>query len=208
MNRAPKPAHQHGFTLLEVMVAILLMTLVSLIAWRGLDSVTRTDRHLRDDTEKTESLLRALNQMERDVLLRASVELREPVIGEDASLKPETPAALSVRSADKRHFRLDVIRSAATPEDGLQRVRWWLDNKTLYRAAAIASDRYPLPAPGDGIAVLDGIVDVRLRVWKDGRGWQSPDSHKEDNPQGLEVILTRQTDQGEERYRKVLGPLE
>lgn len=35
---------QSGFTLLEVMVAILLMIIVSLIAWRGLESMTRTDR--------------------------------------------------------------------------------------------------------------------------------------------------------------------
>ncbi len=47
---------QQGFTLIEVMVAILLMAVVSLIAWKGLDSVTRAD-----------SLLRALNQMQRDV---------------------------------------------------------------------------------------------------------------------------------------------
>ena len=30
---------QQGFTLIEVMVAIMLMALVSLIAWRGLDSI-------------------------------------------------------------------------------------------------------------------------------------------------------------------------
>lgn len=32
---------QSGFTLLEVMVAILLMIIVSLIAWRGLESIDR-----------------------------------------------------------------------------------------------------------------------------------------------------------------------
>jgi prepilin-type N-terminal cleavage/methylation domain-containing protein len=31
---------QEGFTLIEVMVAIMLMAIVSLIAWRGLDSVS------------------------------------------------------------------------------------------------------------------------------------------------------------------------
>jgi len=38
---------QQGFTLIEVMVAILLMAVVSLIAWKGLDSVTRADSHLQ-----------------------------------------------------------------------------------------------------------------------------------------------------------------
>ncbi len=68
--------HHRGFTLLEVMVAILLMSIVSLIAWRGLDSVTRTDARLRENTEQTESLLRAFNQLERDMALRASIECR------------------------------------------------------------------------------------------------------------------------------------
>lgn len=56
-------ASQKGFTLIEVMVAIMLMALVSLIAWRGLDSVTRADQHLQASTEQTEALLRALKAM-------------------------------------------------------------------------------------------------------------------------------------------------
>ena len=60
---------QQGFTLIEVMVAIMLMAVVSLIAWRGLDSVTRADQHLQASTEQTEALLRALNQLQRDVSL-------------------------------------------------------------------------------------------------------------------------------------------
>ena len=43
--------NQQGFTLIEVMVAILLMAVVSLIAWRGLDSVTRADSHLQASSE-------------------------------------------------------------------------------------------------------------------------------------------------------------
>ena len=61
---------QRGFTLIEVMVAIMLMALVSMIAWRGLDSVTRADQHLQASTEQTE------------VLLRAALERREHRRGE------------------------------------------------------------------------------------------------------------------------------
>lgn len=135
-----KPAQQ-GFTLIEVMVAIMLMAVVSLIAWRGLDSVTRADQHLQASTEQTEVLLRALNQMQRDISLRASVELTPP-----DTTQTEGLAAVTVRSSDSKGFRLDVIRSAPMAGDGLQRVRWWLKGDALYRAAAPARDRYPLPA--------------------------------------------------------------
>ncbi|TDV53416.1 general secretion pathway protein J [Pseudomonas helmanticensis] len=199
---------QEGFTLIEVMVAIMLMAIVSLIAWRGLDSVTRADMHLQASTEHTEALLRTLHQLERDIALRASIELREPLLNDNDDERSEQPAAISVRSADDQHFRLDVIRSAATSQNGLQRVRWWLKDQTLYRAAATPRDRYPLPAPKQAVAVLDSISDLQVRVWEPEMGWRQLSGNRKENPQGLEIRLTRQTPQGEEHYRQVLGPLD
>ncbi|MCE4053119.1 type II secretion system minor pseudopilin GspJ [Pseudomonas sp. Au-Pse12] len=198
---------QQGFTLIEVMVAIMLMAVVSLIAWRGLDSVTRADTHLKASTEQTEELLRSLNQLERDVALRAATQLREPTLGDSEEAVPESPPPLSVRSSDSQGFALEVIRSAATPGAGLQRVRWWLKGDTLYRAVAEARDRYPLPAPRDAVAVLSRVSDLQVRVWDPDKGWRQLSGNRRDNPQGLEIRLTRQTPQGQEHYRQVLGPL-
>ncbi|MCS3514358.1 MULTISPECIES: type II secretion system protein GspJ [Pseudomonas] len=197
---------QQGFTLIEVMVAIMLMTIVSLIAWRGLDSVSRADSHLQASTEQTEALLRTLNQLDRDLALRASIELRTPSLSDDE--QPDGLAAINVRSSDRHDFQLNVIRSAALPENGLQRVRWWLDGDTLYRAASAASDRYPLPAPKKAVAVLSGVSDLQVRIWEPGQGWRQLAGNRKADPIGLEINLTRQTPQGEERYRQVVGPLQ
>lgn len=197
MNRS-----QHGFTLIEVMVVIMLMAVVSLIAWRGLDSVTRADQHLQASTEQTEVLLRALNQMQRDISLRASVELTAPDAPQDTGL-----AAITVRSSDSKGFRLDVIRSAPVAGDGLQRVRWWLKGDALYRAAAPTRDRYPLPAAKDGLVVLTGVSDVQVRVWEPDKGWRQLSGNRREDPLGLEISLVRQTPQGVETYRQVVGPL-
>ncbi|AZE83459.1 General secretion pathway protein J [Pseudomonas orientalis] len=197
---------QHGFTLIEVMVAIMLMAIVSLIAWRGLDSVSRADSHLQSSTEQTQALLRTLNQLDRDLALRASIELRTPGLTEDE--QPDALPAVSVRSADNHDFQLNVIRSAAPPEIGLQRVRWWLDGDTLYRATSAASDRYPLPAPKKAVAVLSGISGLQVRFWEAGKGWRQLAGNRKNDPIGLEINLTRQTPQGEERYRQVVGPLQ
>lgn len=197
MNRS-----QHGFTLIEVMVAIMLMAVVSLIAWRGLDSVTRADQHLQASTEQTEVLLRALNQMQRDISLRASVELTAPDAPQDTGL-----AAITVRSSDSKGFRLDVIRSAPVAGDGLQRVRWWLKGDALYRTAAPTRDRYPLPAAKDGLVVLTGVSDVQVRVWEPDKGWRQLSGNRREDPLGLEISLVRQTPQGVETYRQVVGPL-
>lgn len=199
---------QAGFTLIEVMVAIMLMAIVSLIAWRGLDSVTRADTHLQASTAQTEELLRTLHQLERDIALRVSIELREPDLTNNDDGPPAGPGAITLRSADNQTFRLDVIRSAAAQQAGLQRVRWWLKGQTLYRAAAPARDRYPLPAPKEGVAVLDSISDLQVRVWEPDMGWRQLSGNRIEDPQGLEIRLTRVTPQGEEHYRQVLGPLD
>ncbi len=201
-----KPSQQ-GFTLIEVMVAIMLMALVSLIAWRGLDSVTRADQHLQASTEQTEALLRVLNQLQRDLSLRASVELNAPNTAQEQADKAAGLAAVTVRSSDSKGFRLDVIRSAPVAGDGLQRVRWWLKGDTLYRAAAAPRQRYPLPTAKDGVVVLTGVSDLQVRVWEADKGWRQLSGNRQEEPLGLEFSLVRQTPQGVERYRQVVGPL-
>lgn len=198
---------QQGFTLIEVMVAIMLMAVVSVIAWRGLDSVTRADQHLQASSEQTEVLLRALNQMQRDISLRASVELNATEPAKNSAEKVDGLAAVTVRSSDSKGFRLDIIRSAPVAGDGLQRVRWWLKGDSLYRAAAPARDRYPLPAAKDGVVVLSGVSDLQVRVWEADKGWRQLSGNRREDPLGLEISLVRETPQGVERYRQVVGPL-
>lgn len=198
---------EQGFTLIEVMVAIMLMAMVSVIAWRGLDSVTRADQHLQASSEQTEVLLRALNQLQRDISLRASVELNTPEPSKNSAEKLDGPAAVTVRSSDSKGFRLDIIRSAPLDGDGLQRVRWWLKGDSLYRAAAPARDRYPLPAAKDGVVVLSGVRDLQVRVWEADKGWRQLSGNRREDPLGLEISLVRETPQGVEKYRQVVGPL-
>jgi general secretion pathway protein J len=198
---------EQGFTLIEVMVAIMLMAVVSVIAWRGLDSVTRADQHLQASSEQTEVLLRALNQLQRDISLRAGVELNAPEPSKNSAEKLDGLAAITVRSSDSKGFRLDIIRSAPVAGDGLQRVRWWLKGDSLYRAAAPARDRYPLPAAKDGVVVLSGVRDLQVRVWEADKGWRQLSGNRREDPLGLEISLVRETPQGVEKYRQVVGPL-
>lgn len=198
-----KHGRQCGFTLIEVMVAVLLMVIVSLIAWRGLDSVSRTDAHLKASGEDQARLLRALNQIARDVDLRATTELDQPPLPAlDEAEKPRE----AVMSVSNQGGRLDLVRTSPKQDGTLQRVRWWLKGDTLYRAASLPQTRLPLPGVKSGVAVLDGVRTVQWRVWQSGKGWK-PISGEEVNPVGVELTLSRMTDQGMEQYRQVFGPL-
>jgi len=179
----------------------------SRIAGRGVDGVKSADERLQASSEQTEVWLRALNQMQRDISLRASVELVATDMAQDQAPKTEGLAAVTVRSSDSKGFRLDVIRSAPMAGDGLQRVRWWLKGDSLYRAAAPARDRYPLPAAKDGVVVLTGVSDLQVRVWDADKGWRQLSGNRREDPLGLEISLVRQTPQGVEKYRQVVGPL-
>ena len=50
--------------------------------------------------------------------------------------------------------------------------------------------------------------DLQVRIWEPGQGWRQLAGNRKADPIGLEINLTRQTPQGEERYRQVVGPLQ
>ena len=56
-----------GFTLLELLVAITVLSIVSMIAWRGLDSLVATRERLEPEVDDIRSLLTTFGQMERDL---------------------------------------------------------------------------------------------------------------------------------------------
>ncbi len=176
---------QQGFTLIEVMVAIMLMALVSLIAWRGLDSIGDGSERLQRASDQSATLERVLNQLQRDLELRADDRL--------ANLEPPVVA---LRRSDGG---VELIRVVAQPAGALQRVRWWTRGDQLYRATSKASATWPLAAPADGVKVLDQVRRFSVRGWSADKGWRPLD---EGAVAGVEIIVERNDG---ERYRRVVS---
>lgn len=55
--------------------------------------------------------------------------------------------------------------------------------------------------------VLTGVSDLQVRVWEADKGWRQLSGNRREDPLGLEISLVRQTPQGVEKYRQVVGPL-
>jgi len=172
---------QRGFTLVEVMIAIALMAVLAVMAWRGLDSVSRANDLLEDRTERVARLLRALDQFERDVALRTTTELPVPAgaspntsTSANAPAVPLLPVAMQARQPNGAPFVVEIVRTAPAAPGQWQRVQWWVRGGVLYRAAGPVSAVFPLqaPQPADRVAVLDGVATFQLRAWEPGLGWR------------------------------------
>jgi general secretion pathway protein J len=68
-----KPA---GFTLIELMCALLILSLLALMSFRGLSAVLDARDHVRQETEKWRAVAAFFSRFQRDVQLSAPRPLR------------------------------------------------------------------------------------------------------------------------------------
>ena len=61
-----------GFTLLELLVAISILAIIAIIAWRGLDSLVTTRARLEPEADNARALIACFGQLERDAAQIAS----------------------------------------------------------------------------------------------------------------------------------------
>ncbi|MET3496950.1 general secretion pathway protein J [Variovorax boronicumulans] len=107
----------HGFTLIELLVAIAVMALLSLVSWRGLDSMSRatTQNQLRADAVLT--LQATLAQWGADLDAVASIAQTRPIDWDGRVLR------LTRRGSDPTAPSIQVVAWTLRPDaDG--NVRW------------------------------------------------------------------------------------
>lgn len=187
---------QQGFTLIEVLIAIALMAVVSLLSWQGLAHVSAARDWLGEQSQDQAVVLRTLGQIERD-LNRAYTGA--PPDGTAATLLP--PGIHVAQSAGA--MLLDIVR--ATPEGGLwQRVTWRLRPDGLWRYSGMPAARYPLPEPAQGVLLMPGATALGVRAWVPGRGWHDPLRPETASASGLEVAIERRGRGQPERYTRIV----
>ena len=183
-----------GFTLLELLVAITVLSIVSMIAWRGLDSLVATRERLEPEVDDVRSLLTAFGQMERDL-----TQVTNP-----AFLGLAT-SPLNIGIADGGQV-IEVARVASPVADRateVQTVFYRVVDGSLVRQATP-----PLPAFDRANAenfetarLMGNIQSISVRVWQVPTGWVSPFNPDASGtqptartlaaPPGIEVTLLR-----------------
>ena len=173
-----------GFSLLEVLIALVLMAALSLISWRALDAVERSSVQLTAHADDTLGLIRVFGQIEADLQHQTGPGFQALVD------PPGTP-------------HLHIVRTAG--EGRWQHVIWELESGRLRRAEGDPSQRLPLPPASSPQTMLDAVKTFSIRGWLPKRGWTDlSDIVSPDAAAALEIAIVRHRGGMNETYRRVV----
>lgn len=153
-----------GFTLLELLVAMMVFAVLSILAYQGVRGALRAEEGVREAQAQWTALERAQTLFERDITQLAARSVR------DARGDRQPP--LVARAGQLDLVRAGVPNPLDFPRADLMRVRYRLADGRWERAASPILDA----APGDEpvfTVVLTGLRAVEL-TWLDQEGrWRS-----------------------------------
>lgn len=158
-----------GFTLVEMLVALTIFALMSVLAYRGLDAVLETRAHLADDNRRWRDIALTLAQLEQDLGMAVNRPVR------DAG-GIELPALVGdSQPVGTEAVQLGVSRMGAAWQPGVpadvQRRGYRLKGGTLEQLAWPVLDRAPHTVP-EVHALLDGVRRFELRYLDRSGNWQ------------------------------------
>lgn len=143
-----------GFSLIELLVALVVFAALAAAAYGGLDQIARTRGALALQQDRFAKITRAVSLLERD--LRQSLD--RPVLGNNGAPLP----ALLGQSGNVEFSRLGFANPLAEPRSNIERVVYGLDNGTLQRGRYVVLDRAPNSAPTPR-ALVDRVSQFHLR---------------------------------------------
>jgi general secretion pathway protein J len=173
-----------GFTLVELLVAIWIMAIVSIIAWRGLSALVATRDRLGPEADDVRALLIGFGQMERDLAHAAN-----------PTLVSQVGTSISVPVIDGAQA-LQILRFSEPLPDGasaVQQVTYAVIDGALMRQCSppARSVQAAASASAGTVRLVTGVASMRVRVWRASEGWIVPAPNDVTVAPGVEVVVTR-----------------
>ncbi|MBL0919486.1 MAG: prepilin-type N-terminal cleavage/methylation domain-containing protein [Hydrogenophaga sp.] len=192
-----------GFTLVELLVALVILSTIAILSWRAIDGMSRTQSITQSRADSLLRLQSALGQWNAD--LDALIDTREvnPIDfnGRVLRLTRRDPMETGL---DSRGIRVVAWALLSSP-DGLRWSRWQSGPlrqrdelaRAWQRASEWASGRVnPPPAGGDALTspTADSTIAlVRAESWQlyyhRGEAWTNPQSAADRTPPGEDNVV-------------------
>ena len=203
-----KARPQNGFTLIEVLVALAVFGVLSVMAYMALGQTLSNADFLGERMQRLEAIQRTIRYLDSDLMQAAPRPVRD-LLGDGYE-----PA---IRSSYASEYALEVTHGgwtnpAGMPRGTLQRSAYRIEDGELIRYHWRVLDRTINNEP-IGLVLLDGIESIEFRyLTTDGEGSEQwpptgvtgPAGFRL-RPRGVEVVLTL-TDEGEIRRLVEITP--
>lgn len=161
MNR---PVRDHGFTLIEIIVVVLVFSIMSVMAYGGLRSVLDTRRGIETSMQRTAELQRAFLRLRNDFQNLRDRPARDSFGDAQAPLMMDREGEVTLIRGGWR----SPLHSARS---SLERVRYELKDGALRRASWKVVDLPQQVEPVD-LALLKGVDELRWRFLGADREWR------------------------------------
>lgn len=170
-----------GLTLIELMVAIALLAILSLLAHRGLDSMSRANAHSLAQSERWQAVTLFFERFSADV----SQPARRPVRNAAGTM---LPAWWGRPAAEDAPF--EWSRKSRTGQDEV-RLGYWLREGTIELLLWPELDRAPGSLPRV-YPLLENVSALKIRHLDAAGNWQDrwPISDQEVLPRAVTIEIT------------------
>lgn len=172
-----------GFTLIEILISILILALISVMAFRGLNSVLETRKHVAQESRKWRDISLFFSRLDQDLSNLA----HRPVIDAQGILQPE----FSGKEKFSEPYDANLLFTRfGYGEGNSERIGYRLKEGKLQELIWAHPDQAPGGKP-EIYTLLDHVRDFRLRYLAVNNAWVPywplPGQAR---PKGVEASLT------------------
>lgn len=157
----------HGFTLVELLVAIFIFAIVSAVAMGGYNELVKQSDIASAGAARTRSVQTTVQRMVLDFTSLEPRPVREP-LGDSMEPALRSDARSGEQIAEFTHSGWS--NPAGMPRSTLQRVSYRLEDKTLVREYWVVLDR-TLTGEPQRAEMIDRVERVALRFMDTNRTW-------------------------------------